>query len=207
MQDEQGYPLPPGNNGGKYEGTFTRFSCHEEMNAAHKFGLKVIGVMEAKEHFGRPDFKQMKHRALNYEDGKPAHEKYAKSNLHLLDDITFIPFRRTEHEERAMIQEIIRQFSNSNTYRLSPTTSPEKKVFESYAVHQEEREERSYSPPRFDDKQKAKTWSNTGKFLVGIGVVGVVLLAAVAYEKGKKRPENKQGIILSLLPFVRQQAK
>ena len=40
---------------GKYEGTMTRWFCHEDMNEAHKASLQFVGVMETDTRKGKPD--------------------------------------------------------------------------------------------------------------------------------------------------------
>jgi hypothetical protein len=95
--------LPDSN--GQYEGTFTRWFCHEEMAAATANRLRFVGVMETEDRRGKPDFAQEKRRAL----GPPLVNDHAPQNVRLLDELCFIPFRRQQHEVEAMLKEIVRQ--------------------------------------------------------------------------------------------------
>ena len=95
--------LPDSN--GQYEGTFTRWFCHEEMAAATANRLRFVGVMETEDRRGKPDFAQEKRRAL----GPPLVNGHAPQNVRLLDELCFIPFRRQQHEVEAMLKEIVRQ--------------------------------------------------------------------------------------------------
>ena len=94
---------------GLYEGPFTRWFCHEEMTTAHEKGLRCIGVMETDDRKGRPDFGLEKSRALTGGSGGRPVNPNAKHNVHLLDDMAFIPYRRQQHEVDAMLKEIQRQ--------------------------------------------------------------------------------------------------
>jgi hypothetical protein len=79
------------------------------MHTAHCSGLKFVGVKEDDERHGKPDFAQEKARAMEGgKDGGPVHE-HAAGNLHLLDDLCFIDFRRQQHEAQEMLCEIARQ--------------------------------------------------------------------------------------------------
>ena len=94
---------------GEYEGPFTRWFCHEEMTTAHEGSLRCIGVMETDERYGKPNFALEKLRALTGgRDGGPVHVD-AQRNLHLLDEVCFIPLRRQQHEVQGMVAEICRQ--------------------------------------------------------------------------------------------------
>eukprot|EP01043_Picozoa_sp_COSAG02_P031301 COSAG02_NODE_2036_length_10039_cov_174.290040_1_plen_1339_part_00 len=94
---------------GEYEGPFTRWFCHEEMAMAHAERLRCIGVMETEERRCKPDFELEKSRALTGgKDGGPVNANAAR-NLHLLNDICFIPLRRQEHEVQGMLAEIQKQ--------------------------------------------------------------------------------------------------
>ena len=121
---------------GLYEGPFTRWLYHEEMHAAHICGLKLVGVKEDDSRHGKPDFGQEKTRAMKGKDGGPVNE-HAADNLHLLDDVCFIDFRRQQHEVPGMLGEIERQFVEDAPLvrTLSPqsasssrSTSPEPEV-------------------------------------------------------------------------------
>eukprot|EP01043_Picozoa_sp_COSAG02_P037604 COSAG02_NODE_2835_length_7924_cov_8.681534_4_plen_1683_part_00 len=106
---------------GEYEGTFTRWFCHEEMRMARQQNLRFVGVMETELRHGKPDFALEKSRArTGGKDGGAVHE-YVEANLRLKDDICFIlmpSFRRQEHEVPAMLKEIIRQaFPNKQVIR------------------------------------------------------------------------------------------
>jgi hypothetical protein len=95
---------------GRYEGPFTRWFCHEEMSTAHAERLRCVGVMEDDERHGKPDFGQEKQRALTgAEGGQPVNGNAAR-NIHLLDDVCFIPLRRQQHEVEGMMKEIVRQY-------------------------------------------------------------------------------------------------
>jgi hypothetical protein len=95
---------------GQYEGPFTRWFCHEEMATAHSEGLRCIGVMETDARHGLADFSLEKSRAwTGGNGGGPVHERFVEQNLRLLDEVCFIPLRRQEHEEQAMLAEIARQ--------------------------------------------------------------------------------------------------
>lgn len=89
---------------------FTRWYCHEEMNAAREAGLHTIVVKEEDKRFGRPDIALEKERAmtLTARDGSPLHE-FAAENLKLLDDVCFIPRRTQQHELNGYLDEIIKQ--------------------------------------------------------------------------------------------------
>jgi hypothetical protein len=94
---------------GEYEGTFTRWFCHEEMGTAREQGLRFVGVMETDERHCKPDFALEKSRArTGGRNGGPVHDR-VEENLRLMDDICFIPLRRQEHEVGPMLEEIIRQ--------------------------------------------------------------------------------------------------
>ena len=56
-----------------------------------------------------PDFGQEKARALTAGDGGGPINSQAHLNIHLLDDVCFIPFRRQEHEVKGLLDEIERQ--------------------------------------------------------------------------------------------------
>ena len=94
---------------GQYEGPFTRWFCHEEMHAAGDHGLEVIGVAETDDRMGKPDVDQERARALTGKSGGLPINEHAGTNIHLLDDVRFIPFRRQEHEMPGMLDEIVRQ--------------------------------------------------------------------------------------------------
>jgi hypothetical protein len=94
---------------GEYEGPFTRWFCHEEMTTAHAECLRCIGVVEDDERHSKPNFTLEKSRALTGKDGAPVHAQ-AHHNVHLLDDVCFIPLRRQQHEVPGMLQEITRQY-------------------------------------------------------------------------------------------------
>ena len=97
-KESGGHPDPAG----LYEGPFSRWFCHEEMAAAHAAGLRCVGVMETEPRHGMPDFALEKSRALTGgKDGGPVNAN-APQNVHLLDDICFVPLRRQEHEVQAM---------------------------------------------------------------------------------------------------------
>ena len=102
---------------GLYEGPFTRWFCHEEMTTAHEKGLRCIGVMETDDRKGRPDFGLEKSRALTGGSGGGPVNPNAKHNVHLLDDMTFIPYRRQQHEVDAMLKEIQRQAAEAEFLR------------------------------------------------------------------------------------------
>ena len=75
---------------GDYEGTFTRWFCHEEMRVAREEGLHPIGVKEIDPRFGAPDLKMERRRAMTGgSSGGPVHEKAAE-NIELLDQVCFI---------------------------------------------------------------------------------------------------------------------
>eukprot|EP01046_Picozoa_sp_COSAG06_P102431 COSAG06_NODE_48596_length_331_cov_0.625000_1_plen_98_part_01 len=76
---------------------------------AHAERLRCIGVMETEERRCKPDFVLEKSRALTGgKDGGPVNANAAR-NLHLLNDICFIPLRRQEHEVQGMLAEIQKQ--------------------------------------------------------------------------------------------------
>ena len=102
---------------GLYEGPFTRWFCHEEMTTAHEKGLRCIGVMETDDRKGRPDFGLEKSRALTGGSGGGPVNPNAKHNVHLLDDMAFIPYRRQQHEVDAMLKEIQRQAAEAEFLR------------------------------------------------------------------------------------------
>ena len=125
--DGVGIPDPSG----QYEGPFTRWFCHEEMHKAHVCGLKFVGVKEDDSRFGKAHFGQEKTRSMNGKDDRTTRNcqncchcfgakatgrtglvhKHAAANLHLLDDVCFINFRRQKHDVAAMLDEIERQFA------------------------------------------------------------------------------------------------
>jgi hypothetical protein len=109
---------------GEYEGPFTRWFCHEEMAVAHASRLRCIGVMETEERRGKPDFAQEKERSLHGNDGVPVNP-YAPDNVHLLDDICFIPLRRQEHEVKAMLAEIQSHAQQAPTLTPYAQATPE----------------------------------------------------------------------------------
>jgi hypothetical protein len=112
---------------GVYQGLFTRWFCHEEMNAAYAARVKVVGVMETEERHSKPDFCLEKERALTGgRDGGPVHEDRVavERNLKLMDNHCFIPFRRQEHETGAMLDEVVRQ-SKQPVGLLGPGPGPE----------------------------------------------------------------------------------
>eukprot|EP01043_Picozoa_sp_COSAG02_P010925 COSAG02_NODE_395_length_23127_cov_130.205663_9_plen_1340_part_00 len=105
---------------GEYEGTFTRWFCHEEMATAHAARLRCVGVKETDERHGTPDFALERERALKGgERGEGVHEK-APQNLHLLDDVVFTPFRREKHEVSNMLEEIVKRAQDVDCITLSP---------------------------------------------------------------------------------------
>jgi hypothetical protein len=111
---------------GQYEGPFTRWFCHEELTAAHENQLRMIGVMETEDHKGKPDLFKERERALHGgarqgTEPMPVHPD-AEFNLHLLNDVCFLPFRRQEHEMHAMMNEIERQLFSG--YVLPPRPAP-----------------------------------------------------------------------------------
>ena len=90
---------------GQYEGTFTRWYCHEEMHAAHNHKLKVVGVMATDEPHGKSNFAEEKRRArTGGTDGGPVSE-HVETNLRLLDDYCNIPYRTEIHETGAFVNE------------------------------------------------------------------------------------------------------
>ena len=93
---------------GDYEGVFTSRLCHEQMAAARKVGVRIVGVMETDERHGKPDFALEKSRARAGNGGGPVHDE-AEANLRLLDEVCFVPLRRQEHEVPGMLGEILRQ--------------------------------------------------------------------------------------------------
>ena len=101
-----GHPDPSG----PYEGPFTRWFCHEEMHTAQVSGLKFVGVKEDDSRYEKADIGQEKTRSMDGKDGGPVN-KHAAANLHLLDDVCFINFRRQKHDVAAMLDEIERQFA------------------------------------------------------------------------------------------------
>jgi hypothetical protein len=105
VQDGEGVANPAG----KYEGTFTRWFCHEEMRTAHEQELRFVGVMETELRHCKPDFALEKSQALTGgSDGGPVNTN-APDHVYLLSGLCFIPFRRQEHEVVAMLKEIERQ--------------------------------------------------------------------------------------------------
>ena len=94
---------------GQYEGPFTRWFCHEEMHAAGEHGLRVIGVAETDDRKGKPNFAQERAHALTGKSGGGPVNEHAGTNVHLLEDVRFIPFRRQWHEREGMLDEIVRQ--------------------------------------------------------------------------------------------------
>ena len=56
---------------GDYEGTFTRWYCHEEMTEAHRARVPFIGVMESMVEHGKPDKGLEQQRARTARDGGP----------------------------------------------------------------------------------------------------------------------------------------
>ena len=98
---------------GEYEGVFTRWYCHEEMNEAHVAGLKVIGVQEHASAPCRPNFALERSRALTAgkdADGQPAPvSPHVEQNLKLLEDVCFdLSFERKKAMVDAMLKEIVR---------------------------------------------------------------------------------------------------
>jgi hypothetical protein len=87
---------------GDYEGTFTRWYCHEEMTEAHRARVPFIGVMESMVEHGKPDKGLEQQRARTARDGGPV-SLFVEQNLRLLDEVCFIPFRRQVHEVDAML--------------------------------------------------------------------------------------------------------
>jgi hypothetical protein len=113
---------------GEYEGLFTRWFCHEEMSTAHAAGLRCIGVMETDTRKGAPDLSLEKGRAISGGPREQPVHPDAHANIHLLDDICFIPFRREAHEKEAMLNEIIKQALCAQppqvlSARVTPVTS------------------------------------------------------------------------------------
>ena len=75
---------------GEYEGTFTRWFCHEEMTVAREQGLNIIGVKESDPRFGAPDMALERSRAMTGgPGGGPVNDKAAE-NVELLDQVCFI---------------------------------------------------------------------------------------------------------------------
>ena len=73
---------------------------------------------------GKPDFVLEKSRArCGGKDGGPVHEMHTEANLKLLDEVCFIPFRRTKHEADAMMNEIVRQGLTQSRPELKRTAS------------------------------------------------------------------------------------
>ena len=67
-----------------------------------------MGVQETLDEHNRPDFSAEKARAR-----ETRVTKHMKQNLQLLDQLTFVPFRRELHEVDSMIDEIVRQAQNA----------------------------------------------------------------------------------------------
>ena len=112
---------------GDYEGPFTRWFCHEEMHAARRHGLSIIGVMETDDRCGKPDFRLEKSRALTGKSGLPMNV-HAADNVHLLDvdNVRHIPLRRQQHEMQGMLDEIVRQRlgAEASAKQLDATQAP-----------------------------------------------------------------------------------
>lgn len=107
-KERDGIPDP---HHGQYEGTFTRWFCHEEMHAAMDAGLKIVGVQETAETdpSNAPNFDMERERAMNGgEDGGPIHPEAAR-HLDLLKSVVFIPRRVQQHELAAYLGEIMQQ--------------------------------------------------------------------------------------------------
>eukprot|EP01047_Picozoa_sp_COSAG01_P009926 COSAG01_NODE_415_length_17322_cov_14.785926_3_plen_857_part_00 len=94
---------------GDYEGPFTRWFCHEEMAAARKHGLTIIGVKEDDPRFGAPNFALEKQRALTGGRGGGPVNEHAEDNVVLLDQVCFINRRTQKHEIKGYLDEIVRQ--------------------------------------------------------------------------------------------------
>jgi hypothetical protein len=126
VQDGEGVADPAG----KYEGTFTRWFCHEEMRTAHEQELRFVGVMETELRHGKPDFALEESQALTGgSDGGPVNTN-APDHVYLLSGLCFIPFRRQEHEVVAMLKEIERQAAlPSGGLGLEPEPEPEPEEF------------------------------------------------------------------------------
>ncbi len=111
---------------GMYEGPFTRWYCHQEMETARSERLPVIGVMEVDERYNKADLAEERHRArTGGANGGPI-TPHAEDILALLDgpnSVVFLPFRRQQHEMEAMMAEICSQYvskvMNSAQARLS----------------------------------------------------------------------------------------
>eukprot|EP01046_Picozoa_sp_COSAG06_P014552 COSAG06_NODE_905_length_11625_cov_24.210394_4_plen_1137_part_00 len=114
---------------GNYEGTFTRWFCHEEMRTARENRLRIIGVKEEDERHGKPDFGLEKSRCLSGGlDGTPVNT-HARQNLVLLDQVCFTPFRRLGHELQGMLDEIVRQFKSVQPWAdVEEGTPPEEEA-------------------------------------------------------------------------------
>ena len=80
------------------------------MNTAHAERLRCIGVKEEDERHGKPDFAEEKTRAMGGGEGGGPINENARHNIHLLNDVCFIPLRRQQHEVKGMLDEIVRQY-------------------------------------------------------------------------------------------------
>jgi|MEHZ01.2.fsa_nt_MEHZ010462840.1_1 hypothetical protein len=71
--------------------------CFALPAMAHEAQLRCIGVMETEERRGKPDFALEKKRCT------PKLNPHAPQNVHLIDDVCFIPFRRQQVRNAAGI--------------------------------------------------------------------------------------------------------
>ncbi len=112
---------------GVYEGPFTRWYCHQEMETARSERLPVIGVMEVEERYNKADLAEEKRRArTGGANGGPISE-HAENILALLDgpnSVVFLPFRRQQHEMEAMLAEICLQFVSKVVNSAQTGNSP-----------------------------------------------------------------------------------
>ena len=103
---------------------FSSRLCHEQMAAARKVGVWIVGVMETDDRHGKPDFGLEKSRArTGGEGGGPVHETHTEMNLQLLDKVCFVPLRRQEHEIQAMLAETVRQLKSAPRLSVPDTLS------------------------------------------------------------------------------------
>jgi hypothetical protein len=109
---------------GEYQGTFTRFYCHEEITEARKQRLTVIGVKETDPRFGAPDFGEEKSRAMcGGKNGGPVH-KHAEENLRLLDDTSYIERQTSTPYLQQYVNEILKQGAQKDSYTVDPVLCP-----------------------------------------------------------------------------------
>lgn len=83
---------------GEYAGLFSCRACHEQIRIAKEAALVLVGVMVS-EGQGRPDID------LEKETCTCGNE----NNLHLLDQLCFIPVRSQDHELEGFFGEILKQ--------------------------------------------------------------------------------------------------